>query len=155
MILKFTNGTTIVSIEGVKFDENLESKFLANINIPQGGAVGIQVPETKILHLASIPRLFSVTGHIIATSSEVGGTPRTYADEALNDLRDMIKDTGGVTMSVKDSSDNRLFTKIDNSDADITGFVQKLQYSCVSSDEDRPSMYSVIISFIEATNLKS
>jgi hypothetical protein len=147
----FINGAVEVRMYGVKLVENCEAKLLSDFDVPKTTA-GVQTPEKKVLFLSQLKRAFSITGRIEADSSNQS---RTYADEALNDLRDMEKDNEGCQLKITDNAgSNYLFQALDNSTTPIDGFLQKVQFTHSANDVDRPESYDVIAVFLEAVSLK-
>ena len=168
MIAKFTRGTggtqAIITVQSVRLIETTEASFVLDYNIPQDTS-GIATPSRLVLSLGQIKRSFTISGYVNASCGTYGGSARTYADEVVQDLRDMVKNTNSLTLAITTNDGSpRVFRKIDNTDADIIGYVQKVQVTSdpsmldgalvagVSDIGDRPDRYDVQIAFIEASD---
>ena len=151
MKVSFKNGSITVVIYAAKFVENVDSKLMMDFDIPVIDA-GIQTPMKTVLYAAQLSRAFTITGIIDKDSSNQS---RSYADDSLDDLRDMIKDTQGCQLKIATNDDNTyLFTELDNSTTPIDGFLTKLQFSTFAQDINRPTEYEVTAVFIEGIDAK-
>lgn len=121
-----------VKIFTTKIEEVIEKK-LNFLRIPKPSQKWTDGPETKIIDLLILTRVFNIEGSF-AQFTAGGDTAQQTRDK----LKTMIEAGGGATMAYRG--------------VNYSGNFQKCSITEIPSDEDVPSDYSIMLNFVEGVD---
>lgn len=149
MKAKVTNGATVIEIYGVKISNDVQKKFLAEMPTfiaKTGGAWPATEPEMKMMEFKQVKQVVTITGTV--DKGSISG--KTYAHEVVDELIDLLTDGGVMTLEIKNNAWGVTILSWTSE-----AYASKLTYHSVPTDEDIPTLFDVIISFVKAKELTS